>query len=124
MSGGDGTPGCECDGSPLGFLEAAATTALGTVTPDCPSAVRAFLACPVSRFVEPLASVTLRVEVRTQVLSGSSCGVKRKMSLPFFATLVAAALTPRHSGAIAQRQLGWLHVRGLFHHRLRDVLVS
>ena len=28
------------------------------VTPDCPCAVRALLACPVSRFVEPLASVT------------------------------------------------------------------
>ena len=28
------------------------------VTPDCPSAVRAFLACLVSRFVKPLASVS------------------------------------------------------------------
>ena len=58
-----------------------------SVTPDCPSAVRAFLACPVSRFVKPFASVTREVRKslsgsilwdvsgqNVSSLSGRSCG--------------------------------------------------
>ena len=34
--------------------------------------------------------------------------MSRQMSLPFLAALAAAALTPRHSGAIAQRHKVWI----------------
>ena len=51
--------------------------------------------------MKPFASVTREVR---KSLSGSVFGTcQDKMSLPFLAALAAAALTPRHSGAIAQR---------------------
>ena len=63
--------------------------------------MRAFLACPVSRFVKPFASVTREVRKFSSGSVREAC--QDKMSLPFLAALAAAALTPRHSGAIAQR---------------------
>ena len=75
-----------------------------SVTPDCPCAVRAFLACLVSRFVKPLASVTRQKSATRESWLVRFCGrVLRTMTLSLAAILVAAALTPRHSGAIAQR---------------------